>query len=68
LAEGIYQFGQRNHYQVIDVGTAMLGKELNEKLANFKINLGCEASLKFTVQKSLKKYNPNSHGYERTGN
>jgi len=67
LAEGIYQFGQRNQYQVIDVGTAMLGNELNEKLATFKLNLGCEASLKFTVQKRLSKYNPNSHGYERTG-
>ena len=54
LANGIYEFAQRNGFRLLDVGRSSLNNEPNYGLIRFKEKLGFEASLKLTFHKELK--------------
>lgn len=53
LNEGLYQFCQQNKIQLLDLGTSNIEGKLNESLLKFKLNLGAQASPKFTFTKNL---------------
>jgi hypothetical protein len=40
LAASIYQYGQKNGYEILDLGTSMLNNKPNESLIRFKENIG----------------------------
>ena len=54
LAYNIFRFYYEKKTAVIDLGTSMLGTELNVGLINFKDNIGAVTSVKFSYSKDLK--------------
>ncbi len=53
LANGIYNFAQKNQFKLIDVGTSSIHGEPNYGVATFKENLGFSISPKLTYTKEL---------------
>lgn len=52
LISGIYQYAQKHHFEMIDLGTSMKGKEVNKSLYQFKKSIGGNPSSKFVFQKT----------------
>lgn len=52
LTEGLYQVCQQQGFQILDLGTSMLGQKPNFPLIAFKKHLGGEAGLKLTFSYS----------------
>jgi hypothetical protein len=53
LLSGIYAFARQHHYQVLDLGTSMSGKEINKPLLHFKESVGGKPSPKYIFEKIL---------------
>lgn len=54
LNEGLFQFCQKNHFRLLDLGTSSIGNKSNESLLNFKKRLGAIQSPKYSFRKDLK--------------
>ena len=52
LATNIVQFAKDNNFKILDIGTSSINSVPLYSLANFKVNLGFEESLKFTMELS----------------
>ena len=53
LASAIYEYCQQQAIALLDIGTASADGQANHGLIRFKRGLGCEASLKFRLEKTL---------------
>lgn len=50
LAEVLYEFAQNHHYQFLDIGISTENSFPNQGLVNFKSNIGCDITQKFTLE------------------
>jgi len=53
LSANIFRFYCSRNFEIIDLGTSMLGNELNEGLINFKESIGATTSFKFSFSKDI---------------
>jgi Acetyltransferase (GNAT) domain len=54
LLEGIYQWGRRNKFVFVDLGTSAVNGKPNFPLLNFKLNMGASPGHKLTFEKELR--------------
>ena len=53
LVAGIYQYGQKNGVEILDLGTSMLNNKPNESLIKFKENIGGQKTQRQILQLCL---------------
>ena len=53
LVDGIYGYCQQNKFELLDLGTSAVDRQINFSLLNFKTQLGGQLSLKLTFEKDL---------------
>jgi len=53
LIDGMYQYCIQNKFELLDLGTSALDKQVNFSLLNFKTQLGGQHSLKLAFEKDL---------------
>ncbi len=53
LIDGMYSYCFKNNYELLDLGTSAIDKQINFSLLNFKTQLGGQLSMKFTFEKDL---------------
>ncbi|MNB82058.1 hypothetical protein D3C81_208690 [compost metagenome] len=50
LAEALYEYAQTQHYQFLDIGISTEDSVPNQGLVNFKSNIGCDITQKYTLE------------------
>ena len=53
LAMNIFKFYKENNFDIIDLGTSMIGRDINPGLCRFKESIGASTTLKFSFIKEL---------------
>ncbi|MDX2305578.1 MAG: hypothetical protein NW226_22405 [Microscillaceae bacterium] len=53
LNEGLYDFAQKQHFEILDLGISTVQGEPNPGLIRFKKNLGAQTTLKLSFYKNL---------------
>ncbi len=53
LISGIYQYAQHHHFDLIDLGTSMIGSNINESLLKFKASIAGQPSDKYVFSKTI---------------
>jgi hypothetical protein len=53
LVDGMYGYCQQNKFELLDLGTSAVNRQINFSLLNFKTQLGGQLSMKLTFEKNL---------------
>jgi len=53
LLKGMYEFCQKNKFELLDLGTSAVDQQINFGLLNFKTQIGGQLSVKLTFEKDL---------------